>query len=185
MKKEKNAAHRRRLLKKYDGLKYGWLRDLRKFLLLLAVLFILFHNVAGFSFVKGSSMQPTLREGDIVLYTRINSRYRRGDIVSVRTPSGEYYVKRIIAMEGDKIDIREGKVYVNDSPLAEPYTDDETSPAENSIVRYPCVLSKGQIFILGDNRPESMDSRDFGVVGIRQIRGKIRFRAGWFFLKKV
>lgn len=185
MKTEKNATGKRRLLKKYDGLKYGWLKDIKKFLLLLVILFIVFHNVIGFSFVKGSSMESTLKEGDLVLYTRIHPQYQRGDVVSVRIPSGEYYVKRIVAMEGDILDIRDGHVYVNDILLTEPYLDTETPQAKNSIVRYPYALQEGQIFVMGDNRPESMDSRDFGAVGIRQVRGKIWFRAGKFYLETV
>lgn len=174
----------RRLLKKYDGLKYGWFKDTKKFILLLLVLFIIFHNVIGFSFVKGSSMEPTLTEDDIVLYTRINPGYHRGDVISVRIPSGEYYVKRIIAMEGDTIDIREGKVYVNDVLLTEPYISGNTREQEG-IVRYPYTLQEGQIFVMGDNRDGSMDSRSFGGVGIRQIKGKIWFRAGKFFIQSI
>ena len=74
-------------------MKYGWLRDTKKFLVLLALLLIAFRLIIGFSFVKGDSMLPTLKEGNLVFYTRINAEYRRGDVVSVRIPSGEYYVK--------------------------------------------------------------------------------------------
>ena len=100
----------RRFLKKYDGLKYGWLRDTKKFLVLLALLLIAFRLIIGCSFVKGDSMLPTLKEGNLVLYTRINAEYRRGDVVSVRIPSGEYYVKRIIALGGDTVELKEGKI---------------------------------------------------------------------------
>lgn len=163
---------------KYDGLKYGWLRDTKKFIGLLLILIVVFHSVIGLSFVKGASMKPTLLENDLVIYLRINPHYKRGDVVSVRIPSGEYYVKRIIAMEGDTVDIRDGKVYLNGKRLSEPYTMNETFEAEDGIVRYPCTLTEGQIFVMGDNRPESMDSRDFGVLGIRQVKGRILFRAG-------
>lgn len=185
MRKEKTGAGKRRFLKKYDGLKYGWLKDTKKFLLLLVILFIVFHNVIGFSFVRGCSMESTLTEGDLVLYTRINPRYHRGDVVSVRIPSGEYYVKRIIAMEGDVLDLRDGKVYLNDELLSEPYLNGEPTYEDNGMVRYPYTLQEGQVFVMGDNRAESMDSRSFGAVGIRQIRGRIWFRAGRFFVQKL
>lgn len=174
---EKNRTGKRHF-RRFDGLKYGWLRGAKKFLWLLVVLLIFFHSVVGFSFVKGESMKPTLLENDLVLYVRIDPHYERGDVVSVKIPSGEYYVKRIIAMEGDTIDIRGGKVYVNGELLTEPYTMSETFEAKEGIVRYPCTLTEGQIFVMGDNRPESMDSRDFGVLGVRQIKGRILFRAG-------
>lgn len=176
---------KRRFMKKYDGLKYGWLKDAKKFLLLFVILFIIFHSVIGFSFIKGDSMESTLVEGDLVLYTRINPQYHRGDVVSVRIPSGEYYVKRIIAVEGDVIDLRDGDVYLNDELLSEPYVDGQITGESEGIVRYPYALLEGQVFVMGDNRDVSMDSRSFGAVGIRQIRGKIRFRAGKFFIRKI
>lgn len=183
-KKEKNAG-KRRFLKKYDGLKYGWLKDTKKFLLLFIILLFVFHNIIGFSFVKGGSMEPTLLEGDIVLYTRINPQYHRGDVVSVRIPSGEYYVKRIIAMEGDVVDLRNGNVYLNGEPLSEPYLHGALTSEKEGMVKYPYTLEEGQIFVVGDNRAESMDSRSFGAIGLRQVRGRIWFRAGKFFIQKV
>ncbi len=181
---EKRKAGRGHRTRKYDGMKYGWLLGVRRFLLLFAVLFIVFHSIIGFSFVKGNSMEPALQEGNLVLYTRINLQYERGDVVSVRIPSGEYYVKRIIAMEGDTVDLRGGKVYVNGELLEEPYISEETVAAKGGIVRYPYTLAEGQLFVMGDNRPDSMDSRSFGAVGIRQIKGKVWFRAE-FFVERV
>ena len=67
MRKEKEGAGKRRFLKKYDGLKYGWLKETKKFLLLLVILFIVFHNLIVFSFVQGHSMEPTLIVDKIVL----------------------------------------------------------------------------------------------------------------------
>lgn len=183
VKKKKNNTGKRRFLKKYDGLKYDWLKEGKKFLLLLVILFIVFHSIIGFAFVKGGSMEPTLEEGDIVLYTRITPQYHRGDVVSVRIPSGEYYVKRIIAVEGDVVDIRDGSVYVNDELLSEPYINGTETTEKDGMVRYPYTLQEGQIFVMGDNREKSQDSRSFGAVGIRQIRGRIRFRAGKYFIQ--
>ena len=185
MRKEKQSAGKRRFLKKYDGMKYSWLKEAKKFLLLLVILFIVFHSLIGFSVVKGHSMEPTLIEGNVVLYTRIHPRYHRGDVVSVRIPSGEYYVKRIIAMEGDVLDLRDGNVYVNDELLSEPYLCGALTDKDGQMVRYPYTLQEGQIFVMGDNRAESMDSRSFGAVGIRQIRGKIWFKTGRFYIQKL
>lgn len=171
-------------MRKYDGLKYGWLKDAKKFFVLLIIVFIIFRCVIGFSFVKGDSMEPALRSGELVLYTRINPKYEKGDIVSVRIPSGEYYVKRIIAAAGDTIDIRGGKVYVNDELLDEPYIVSETYGQEGP-VRYPFTVGEGQIFVMGDNREISLDSRSFGVVGTRQIKGKLWFHAGKFYIRRI
>lgn len=175
---------KKRMLRKYDGLKYGWLRDTKKFILLFIIVLLVFRLVIGFSFVKGVSMENTLYDGEVVLYTRINSEYKKGDVISVRIPSGEFYVKRIIATEGDIIDVRDGNVYVNHEMIKEPYIKGDTYPQEGT-VRYPLEVGKGQIFVMGDNRAESMDSRSFGVVGKRQIKGKIRFHMGTFYIKGI
>lgn len=175
---------RRKFWGKYDGLKYGWLKDTKKFFILLLLVFIFFRCVIGFSFVKGDSMEPTLYDGELVLYTRINPGYENGDVISVRIPSGEYYVKRIIATAGDTVDIRDGRVYVNDEPTDEPYTSGETWQQEGP-VRYPFTVGEGQIFVMGDNREISMDSRSFGVVGTRQIKGKLWLHAGKFYIRKI
>lgn len=174
----------RRNLRKYDGLKYGWLKDAEKFLLLLFLVFLVFRFVIGVSFVKGDSMEPTLHSGEPVLYVRLYKEYKAGDVVSVKIPSGEYYVKRVIAAAGDTIDIRDGNVYVNDKLLKEDYIQGETNEQEG-IVNYPLTLEKGQVFIMGDNRSVSMDSRTFGVVGERQIKGKLLLHAGKFYIRKV
>ncbi len=175
---------RRKSFGKYDGLKYGWLKDTKKFVLLFVVVFLLFRFVVGFSFVKGDSMEPSLKNGEMVLYLRVGEEYKAGDVVSVRVPEGEYYVKRVIAAAGDTIDLRDGKVYIDEEPLEEKYIKGETVPKEGA-VRYPFTLKEGQIFVMGDNREISKDSRSFGVVGKRQIKGKILLRGGKFYIRRV
>ncbi|MCI8854132.1 MAG: signal peptidase I [Lachnospiraceae bacterium] len=167
----------KRRFRKYDGLKYGWFKDAKKFIILLVLVFLIFQLVIGVSSVKGDSMEPTLYNGEAVLYLRINPEYHRGDVVSVRIPSGEYYVKRVIAVGGDTIELKDGGVYVNGSLLQEPYIQGETLEQEGR-VEYPLTLEEGQIFVMGDNREVSTDSRSFGVVGKRQIKGKLLFYVG-------
>lgn len=182
--KKEGKVVRKRLHGRYDGMKYGWLRDTKRFLWLLLLVFLLLQLVVGFSIVKGDSMEPTLHSGELAIYLRIAGDYEKGDVVSVKIPSGTYYVKRIIAMEGDTIDLRGGRVYVNGAFLEEPYVSGETH-GQAGAVRYPLRLQEGQVFVMGDNREVSMDSRNFGVVGVGQIKGKLWFRAGLVYIKQI
>lgn len=170
--------------RKYDGLKYSWLKEAEKFSLLLLIVFLTFRFVIGFSLVRGDSMKGTLYNKEAVMFLRLHSKYEKGDVVCVKVPSGGYYVKRIIATQGDTVDIRGGKVYVNEQCLEEPYVTGTTS-SQGEFVKYPLTLKEGEIFIMGDNREESTDSRTFGVVGERQIKGKLYFRIGKFYIHKV
>lgn len=83
------------------------------------------------------------------------------------------YVKRIIGIEGDEINITSGYVYINGEKLNEPYIKGETY---NRDIDFPIVVGENQYFVLGDNREVSQDSRDFGLININQIEGKATFR---------
>ena len=174
----------KRRFRKYDGKKYGWFMDMKKFCILLVAVFLIFQLLIGVSFVKGDSMEPTLQNGEMVFYRRFGSTYEKGDVVSVRVPAGEYYVKRVIAVAGDTVDIRNGNVYVNGILLDEPYAAGETFEQEGTVI-YPYTLQEDQIFVLGDNREVSMDSRTFGAVSKRQIKGKLLFYAGRYYIRKI
>lgn len=164
----------KRVLKKYDDRKQRWLRTCVGLAILFIVVLAAFHFVAGISFVKGESMEPTLQDGQLTAYVRIVPEYKRGDIVSVRMPSGEYYVKRIIAVGGDIVDVRDGRVYVNDKELDEPYVQGRTAIPEKGI-RLPYTVEPGKVFVAGDNRENSVDSRTFGAVLKKEVQGKLLF----------
>ncbi len=88
-----------------------------------------------------------------------------------------HYVKRVIATEGQTVDLRDGKVYVDDKELEEPYYNGETYPTD-SLVEYPFTVSEGCVFVMGDNRGNSTDSRSsrLGEVSEEAVLGKASFR---------
>lgn len=195
---KKKKSHSR-VLERYNGLKLGWLRDSLHFIALLAAIFLLFRFGIGLALVSGDSMLPVLKDGELVVYLRVTRTYKQGDVISLRVPSGDYYAKRVIAVGGDVVDIRDGKVYVNGQP--EPALDyaydqaagssgtgsisaQETLEAPGAII-YPYTVRKGNVFVLGDNRSESMDSRSFGEVNKRQIRGRILCRISLRGIRKI
>lgn len=93
-------------------------------------------------------------------------------------------MKRVIGIPGDTIEIKDGQVYLNGKLQEEAYIQGETFE-QDGVVRYPLTVQEGQIFVMGDNREISMDSRSFGVVGGRQIKGKLLLRAGGFYIEGI
>lgn len=162
------------MLKKYDGKKQGWLRQGKELAVFIILMFVVFRFIIGVSLVNGSSMTPSLKNGDVVVYMRIVPNYEKGDIVCIRMPSGEYYIKRVIGLAGDTVEIRDGSVYVNSTVREENYAQGRTETQGDSI-KYPYEVKADRVFVLGDNREESMDSRTFGAVAKSQIRGKVLF----------
>lgn len=151
--------------------------------------------------VEQCSMQSTLYAGQRLIESKLEYYFtepKRGDIVIIdqNSESGVFntfisntkefinkfnrkdderirLIKRVIGVPGDTIDIRDKKVYINGELLDEPYIKGETYP--KSMV-FPLVIPEHQFFVMGDNRENSMDSRDFGFVGIHQIEGKAVLR---------
>lgn len=167
-------GQKKRVLHKYDDRKQRWLRTFVGLVILFIVALVVFRFVAGISVVKGNSMLPTLKDGELTAYVRIVPEYKRGDIVSVRMPSGEYYVKRILAVGGDVVDVKDGKVYVNGEELDEPYAQGLTEIPDEGI-KVPYTVEAGKVFVAGDNREDSVDSRTFGAVLKKEVQGKLLF----------
>lgn len=126
--------------------------------------------------VSGASMEPTLYDGERLLVDKITYRFsepRRGDIVVLDTNKpGPPYIKRIIGISGDHIEIRGGEVYLNGKMLNEPYIKEKTWLASGSF-----DVPHGKYFVMGDNRNHSEDSRlGVGYLDKKQIRGRALFR---------
>ena len=161
-----------------------YLRDLVK---LLAVIVVVFTLVFRIVVVSGTSMNDTLYDGDyLLLISDVFYREpKRGDIIVASKATfddGEPVVKRVIATEGQwvNIDFEAGIVYVGDTrdtmvALDEPYTKSLTT--RNEGVEFPLQVSPGCVFVLGDNRGNSKDSRDpeIGLIDEREILGKVIF----------
>lgn len=161
-----------RRYRKFDNKKLGMLRLGKEFAVLVILAVIVFGFVLGLSRVSGRSMYPTFNDGQIVAYSRLHRTYEKGDVISLRMPNGEYMIKRVAAVAGDEIDIRDGAFWVNGAAEQGSYVNGSTQPQESSIV-YPLLLKEGQIFVLGDNREVSIDSRTYGPVSLTQTRGRI------------
>lgn len=122
----------------------------------------------------GSSMRPTLNDGDQMLMDNSIDSVGRGDIVWFKYPKDEtkYYVKRIVGLPGESIRIDKGVVFINGVKLDEPYIDPEFNTTATSTPE--TIVPADSYFVLGDNRDNSSDSRSWGTVRRRLIKGKYR-----------
>jgi len=125
-------------------------------------------------FIPSPSMEPTLIQGDRVLVNKIPFYFhdpRRGDIIVFNPPttSDKPYIKRVLATAGDHVAIHDGSVWINGKELAEPYIKKGITTCQ-SVCTWD--VPDGDIFVLGDNRTNSSDSRVFGVVKVSSVIGK-------------
>ncbi|MBC7266365.1 MAG: signal peptidase I [Coriobacteriia bacterium] len=129
--------------------------------------------------IPSGSMIPTIEIQERVLANKFVYRFEKpkpGDIVVLDDPTGSVptLIKRVIAVEGQTIDIEDGSVIVDGKRLDEPYTHGKRT--EPGPVPLPLTIPKGYVWVMGDNRPNSSDSRVFGPVPMRSIHGKAVLR---------
>ena len=145
-----------------------------------AVVLLFFSFIARITVVDGGSMEETLIHGDKLIVSDLFYTPSRGDIVIVQSPTvngGEAIVKRVIAVEGDTVMIREDGIYVNGERLNETDGSLGYTIGKYSYHSMPEQLIKeGNIFLLGDHRSVSYDSRSFGQVDADAVLGKVLFR---------
>lgn len=148
------------------------------FMMIIYLPCLIFINVGT---VDGISMLPTLQDGDIEVSIKAQfTEIHRGDIVNIDSVVlGKPIVKRVIGISGDHIVISNGFVYRNGELLHEPYIYEQ--PEENEYVtggtveEYDVMVPNGYVFVMGDNRLVSSDSRVFGCVSIAEIKSKLLF----------
>lgn len=130
-----------------------------------------------FARVDGTSMLDTLHENNIMGVSRLHYRLnepQRGEIITCNYPEdgNKLFVKRIIGLPGETIEIREGTVYIDGEPIAETYLTRVDDQSMDSI-----TLAEDEIFVMGDNRPVSRDSRAVGPLTLDEIYGRVLFVA--------
>lgn len=140
----------------------------------IGIIALLLFVVFGFAVVDGNSMYPALRDGDLVMFYRLENSYTAGDIIAFHLDAdGKNYVKRVVAREGDvvNIDNESGYLIVNGSVM----TDEVLFPTTSSgdTISYPYKVPENCVFVMGDNREKSIDSRTFGAIDCGYIKGKL------------
>ncbi len=154
--------------------KVNWKRfvfDTIETLVLAVALFLAINAVSARVRVDGFSMYPTLEDGEFVLVNKLSYRFgevKRGDIIVFHFPMNpqEELIKRVIGLPGDRVTVQDHQVYVNGQALNEPYL------AQTPLYQGEWTVTDGHYFVLGDNRNNSNDSKDWGLLPAENVIGK-------------
>lgn len=165
--KQKKSQFKKELLEWLDSLAVS-----------LVVVIFLFNFVVMTVEVKGDSMQNTLHEGERLITSNLFYEPKNGDIVTVIRENDAPLIKRVIAVEGQEIDIDAitGEVFVDGEKLDEPYIKEMIAEGNIGINEYPLIVPEDSFFAMGDNRNDSLDSRALGTIENNRILGKVLFR---------
>jgi len=145
--------------------------DILETVILAIVLYFGINAISARVRVDGLSMNPTLQHGEYILVSKISYKTgepQRGDIIVFRLPLDpkQDLIKRVIGLPGETVSIHDGQVTINGFPLEEPYI--AQSPGYNG----EWTVSEGQLFVLGDNRNDSKDSHQWGLLPLENVIGK-------------
>ena len=158
----------------------GWF--LRTLAICVALVLLLRFFVIGVYYVPSGSMMDTIQIGDLVLGEKVSLSFRDpepGDVVTFESPlvPSETLVKRVVAVEGQTVELVGGSVYVDGVRLDEPYVDGQPTYSESDYddaagVDYPYTVPDGMVWVMGDNRTNSKDSRYFGPVSVDDVTSR-------------
>jgi signal peptidase I len=145
-------------------------REIVETLLLTVVIFVLVNAITGRFRIDGSSMEPSLHDGEYVIVNRITYRLQppqRGDVIVFQHEGSREFIKRVIGLPGDTVAVQGNHVLVNGVALDEPYI-----AQPNAYTMEPRKIGPNEYFVLGDNRNNSSDSHNWGTVALNTIDGK-------------
>ncbi len=157
-----------------------FLKDAIKVIIAIVVILFLIQYVFSVTKVVGSSMYPTLRDEEILILNKFKYRFKeikRGDIISLKYADTKYLIKRVIGLPGENIYIKDSTLYINDEEYKESYISDDLIYKDFTLrdLKYD-KIPDDMYLVLGDNRVDSLDSREIGLIKKEDVIGKISFR---------
>ena len=159
-----------------------FLSDTIKYIIFIVVILVIAVYVVGLQQIVGPSMTPTLRNGDIVILDKLSYRFseiKRDDIVALYYADTKFLVKRVVGLPGDTVEFKDNKLYINGKYYEEKYLGDDIVTDNFSLEELNYTTIPDDMYlVLGDNRGDSMDSRDsdVGLIPKKDIYGKVRFK---------
>ncbi len=174
-KRTNRKSYTKEILAAEQKKKKPWWRELIEDVLLAVVLYFAIDFCIGRFRVENVSMETTFTEGELVMVNKLNYKFsepRRGDVVIFHAPTepGKDYIKRLIGLPGDHIEIKDSQLYINGEAVEEPWL--------HEAIEYEGEwdVPEGQYFVLGDNRNHSSDSHIWGSVPRKNLIGNAFFR---------
>lgn len=152
-----------------------YVKEIVPYILVIILVLLIKHYLASPIRVNGSSMYPTLKDGDIMILNKIHyhlNDIQRFDIVVIKTKNSPI-IKRIIGLPGDKIEYKNNELYVNNKKIKEDFSHTEIEDY-NIEELGKMTVPKNKYFVLGDNRKNSMDSRFYGFIDKKNIEGRAK-----------
>ena len=146
------------------------IKTIIKIVIILLIIYVLFFQIFGITKIDNNSMHPTISKGDLVFFVRHSKDYKVGDIVTFKK-DGKRYILRIIGIENQTIYINNEDKLVNKNNIDQSLYEDIIP--KNSEIKYPYDIQKNKVFVVGDYRLETDDSRMFGEIDINMIDGKV------------
>ena len=154
--------------------------DFVKLIIVIIIILFLMIYVVSVTQVVGNSMNSTLENGDVLILNKFKYRFtdiKRGDIISLEYADTKYLIKRVIGLPGDIVSIRDNTLYINGELYIENYLDEGLvyDDFELSSLGYD-TIPDDMYLVLGDNREDSLDSREIGLISKDVVIGKVSFR---------
>lgn len=161
------------------------LRDIKEFIkdtlgivIIITCAFIIFAYIIGMQQIVGPSMNNTFQNEDYVIIFKANYKFfpvKRFDIISFYYDETKYLIKRVIGLPGDTVEIKNNILYINGEQIEEEYVNSNTEDFSLSDLGYS-TIPENMYLVLGDNRADSLDSREFGLIKKDDIVGKVLFK---------
>lgn len=163
---------------------FEFIMEIMETVVFVGTLFIVFYLfILQPNQVKGASMEPTFVSDEYIFTSKVTYKfreYRRGDVVVFRSPKNPdiEYIKRIIGIPGDTVMVQQNEVYVNGRKLQEDYISAKTTLFDGGHMKDGVAVQvpDGTLLVMGDNRPRSSDSREFGPIEMESVIGQVFYR---------
>ncbi len=157
-----------------------FLKDTIKVAIGILIILFLIQYVFSITKVVGNSMYPTMRDEELLILNKFKYRFmdiKRGDIISLKYKDTKYLIKRVIGLPGENIYIKNSKLYINNEEYDETYIADDLVYKDFSLsdLNYD-KIPDDMYLVLGDNRVDSLDSREIGLIKKEDVIGKVAFR---------